>query len=271
MKKQRFPSVLYVDDDPDLCAIVQVALRLLAGLDVRTASSGESAIDLAYEIRPDLIVLDVMMPGLDGPETLKRMRQSALIARIPVIFLTARSQPAEVAQLMESGAIGVITKPFDPLTLGDQVLALWEGAEIVPGVAHPQGAATGVQGVQATVDGLSKTFLRRSVGDVACLREMAGRVSLGDSGALLEIGRMAHSIHGSGAIFGFSDISASGGVLERLVDKFTAETRAPGPMGNPHVLRQLLCCTDEVARAVDAARDIAARRDDVHAHAGRLG
>jgi two-component system, OmpR family, response regulator len=85
-----FQSVLYVDDDPDICSVVQATLCLVPGLNVQTADSGVRAIDLAYELRPDLVLMDVMMPGLDGPSTFKRMRESALLAEMPVIFMTRR-------------------------------------------------------------------------------------------------------------------------------------------------------------------------------------
>src|ERR1700683_5502249 len=124
MSTRDFQSVLYVDDDADICSVVQATLRIVPGLNVQTADSGERAIDLAYELRPDLVLMDVMMPGLDGPSTFKRMRESALLKRIPVIFMTAKVLPAEIAQLLQLGAIGVIVKPFDPLKLYSDWYAL---------------------------------------------------------------------------------------------------------------------------------------------------
>src|SRR5580704_16999912 len=117
MPVRDFQSVLYVDDDPDICSVVRATLRLVPGLYVQTADSGERAIDLAYELRPDLVLMDVMMPGLDGPSTFNRMRESAVLAHIPVIFMTAKALPAEISQFLQLGAIGVIVKPFDPLRL----------------------------------------------------------------------------------------------------------------------------------------------------------
>src|ERR1700723_3410634 len=108
MAAREFQSVLFVDDDSDICSVVQATLRLVPGLDVQTADSGERAIDLAYELRPDLLLMDVMMPGLDGPSTFRRMRESALLSHIPVIFMTAKVLPAEVARFIGLGAIGVI-------------------------------------------------------------------------------------------------------------------------------------------------------------------
>src|SRR6204780_3750865 len=125
MAVRDFQSILYVDDDPDICSVVQATLRIVPGLNVQTADSGQQAIDLAYELRPDLVLMDVMMPGLDCPSTLKLMRQSVLLADIPVIFMTAKVLPAEISQFLQFGAIGVIVKPFDPLKLYGDLSVLW--------------------------------------------------------------------------------------------------------------------------------------------------
>src|ERR1700733_13287666 len=93
MPMRDLQSVLFVDDDSDICSVVRATLRLVPGLDVQTADSGRRAIDLAYELRPDLVLMDVMMPGLDGPSTFKRMRETILLAHIPVIFMTAKVLP----------------------------------------------------------------------------------------------------------------------------------------------------------------------------------
>jgi two-component system OmpR family response regulator len=118
-------SILYVDDEPDIRQIVQFALGLTKGLTVHTGESGERGLELARELRPDLLLLDVMMPGLDGPGTLKRMRSDPTIAHIPVIFMTAKAMAREVALYRKMGAVGVIAKPFDPMRLSEQVLSLW--------------------------------------------------------------------------------------------------------------------------------------------------
>src|ERR1700722_14277333 len=152
MLTRDFQSVLYVDDDPDICSVVQATLRLVPGLNVQTADSGERAIDLAYEFRPALVLMDVMMPGLDGPSTFKRMRESALLADIPIIFMTAKVLPAEISQLLQLGAIGVIVKPFDPLTLYRDLLALWNNGDAACSRTIPCG---GQSNAQLQVDSLT--------------------------------------------------------------------------------------------------------------------
>ena len=126
MDAAQLRTVLYVDDEPDIRQIVQMSLGLAPQLTIHTADSGEDALRLAGELRPDLIMLDVMMPGLDGPSTLQRLRSNPALAPIPVVFMTAKAMPDEVARFRQLGAAGVIPKPFDPMRLAEQVLTLWQ-------------------------------------------------------------------------------------------------------------------------------------------------
>ncbi len=123
-------QVLYVEDDPDIQMIAQMALEVVGGLSLRSCSSGAEALVVAAQddYRPDLILLDVMMPDMDGPATLAELRKLAATASVPVIFMTAKVQAAEVAYYKTLGAIGVIAKPFDPMALAHQVGALWQEA-----------------------------------------------------------------------------------------------------------------------------------------------
>lgn len=116
-------TLLLVDDDP---AIRLIAVRALkrAGFTVRTATDGAEALEAVRAEPPDVILLDWMMPEMDGPEVCRRIKKDPAFAGIPIIFLTARSQQAEVAGGLALGAAGYIVKPFDALTLGDEVRAL---------------------------------------------------------------------------------------------------------------------------------------------------
>jgi two-component system, OmpR family, response regulator len=125
MSAHALTSLLYVDDDPDIREIVEMSLGLDASLRVSSSAGGEHALDTMRSERPDLVVLDVMMPGLDGPAILERMRADPRLAHIPVIFMTAKANPQEVARFRGLSAIGVIAKPFDPMTLGNTVRSLW--------------------------------------------------------------------------------------------------------------------------------------------------
>jgi two-component system, OmpR family, response regulator len=254
MSTRKIQSVLYVDDDPDICEVVQATLCFIAGLNVHTAESGEQAIDLAYEWRPDLVLMDVMMPGLDGPSTLKRMREHALLADIPVIFLTAKVLPAEVAHFLQLGAIGVIGKPFDPLKLCDDVFALWKNVDAARGL---EGILAGQSQVREQVGSLTDSFLQRTRRDVVRLRAIIERARHEDRSVLEEAHRIAHSIHGAGAMFGFPDVSAAAGAIERLVEGVMASTSVTGSTGEPAVIQQLLNCNEQLARELDAAGDTA--------------
>jgi two-component system OmpR family response regulator len=127
MKREDLQTVLYVDDEPDIREVVSLSLSLVSGLTVHTCESGECALQLVPQLRPDMIFLDVMMPGMDGPTTLQQLRAMPDFESIPVVFMTAKAMPQEVARFRELGANSVIAKPFDPLTLGDQVVAIWQG------------------------------------------------------------------------------------------------------------------------------------------------
>jgi len=266
MSTQSCQSILYVDDDPDICVVVQATLCLVAGLDVHTAGSGEQAIDLAFELRPHLILMDVMMPELDGPATFKRMRSSELIGKIPVIFMTAKVLPEEIAYFLQLGAIGVIGKPFDPLKLGEQILALWEGRES----SHEVIAAhTGKSCVQAQVTSLAAGFLERTKNDAIRLNEMLERVRSGDQATLKEFERIAHSIHGAGAMFGFPRLSAAGGAIEQGVGDMLAMRSSSASTLRPAMLH-LLQCTQRLTSEVESVARMA-RADGGERHSRAAG
>jgi len=125
MSARALKSLLYVDDDADIREIVQMSLTLDGEMTVHLSGDGERALSKMRDERPDLVVLDVMMPGMDGPSILARMRADTELAHIPVIFMTAKADAQEVARYRDLSAIGVIAKPFDPMTLSSQVRALW--------------------------------------------------------------------------------------------------------------------------------------------------
>jgi CheY-like chemotaxis protein len=118
------PKILYVDDEDDIREIAEIALGLDPGFDIRSAASGREGLEVAKSFAPDLIMLDVMMPEMDGPSTFAAARADPDLAHVPIVFITARTQTHQVAELMALGARGVIPKPFDPMTLAAQVSRL---------------------------------------------------------------------------------------------------------------------------------------------------
>jgi CheY-like chemotaxis protein len=113
--------ILVVDDEPDIREIVDVSLGLDREIKTRGCASGADALVTAAEWSPSLILLDVMMPFMDGPATLANLRKNPRTAHIPIVFLTARTQADEIAQYTSLGAQGVLSKPFDPMTLAASV------------------------------------------------------------------------------------------------------------------------------------------------------
>jgi CheY-like chemotaxis protein len=123
--KDPLRRILFVEDDPDIRMVGKMALEAIGGFTVLACGSGSEALSRLGEFSPDLILLDVMMPGMDGPATLAAVRDTAIGRELPVVFMTARVQTQEVAAYREMGAEDVIAKPFDPMTLADQVLSVW--------------------------------------------------------------------------------------------------------------------------------------------------
>jgi len=118
--------VLCVEDDPDIRMILEFSLATVGGYEVCCCAEGRSALAQAPQFLPDLVLLDVMMPGLSGPETLVALRALPSMQGVPVVFMTAKAMPDELEQLLSHGATGLIVKPFDPMTLPTDILPYWE-------------------------------------------------------------------------------------------------------------------------------------------------
>lgn len=128
--------ILYVDDEEDIRTVVQLTLETGGDLNVMTAGSAEEALERLANWSPDLILLDVMMPGTDGPTLLTRLRVDPRYRHIPVVFMTAKALPREVDGFKRLGALDVIAKPFDPFTLAASLRALWIRRQKAPGPAQ---------------------------------------------------------------------------------------------------------------------------------------
>jgi CheY-like chemotaxis protein len=113
--------ILHVDDEPDIREVVEISLALDPDVALKSCASGPDALTAAATWKPDVILMDVVMPVVDGPQTLSMLRQSAQTAEIPVVFMTAKAQAREAEHFISLGAAGVIPKPFDPLTLAAAV------------------------------------------------------------------------------------------------------------------------------------------------------
>ena len=118
-------KILDVDDEADIRAITKLALESIGGFNVTSCASGTEAIATVADVAPELIVMDVMMPEMDGPTTFRALQNIPDANQIPVIFMTAKTQKDEIESLMALGAIGVIAKPFDPVQLSKEVERIW--------------------------------------------------------------------------------------------------------------------------------------------------
>jgi CheY-like chemotaxis protein len=119
--------VLYVDDEEMLRTVTKLALSRVGGLEVALCDSGVKAVEAAKAFAPDLVLLDVMMPEMDGPATLHALRADPDTAALPVIFLTAKTHPREIDAFKALGALDVIGKPFEPMGLAQTLQDIWAG------------------------------------------------------------------------------------------------------------------------------------------------
>jgi two-component system OmpR family response regulator len=125
MNTEGLHRVTYVEDDPDIRSITEFALKELGGFELDVCASGPEALDRAPGFNPDLIILDVMMPGMDGIETYKRLRAIPTLAKTPIVFMTAKAMKHETERYRALGAADVIAKPFDPIKLPERVREIW--------------------------------------------------------------------------------------------------------------------------------------------------
>ncbi|MCT6701086.1 response regulator [Rheinheimera sp. 4Y26] len=117
--------VMHVEDDQSIQDVARVALEIVGGYQVCTCGSGQEALDKFSSFAPQLVLLDVMMPGMDGPTTLKQLQQRYDLRQVPVVFMTAKVQASEIESYKALGASDVVVKPFDPMTLSSQIRRIW--------------------------------------------------------------------------------------------------------------------------------------------------
>jgi two-component system, OmpR family, response regulator len=203
-------SIAYVDDEPDLREVVQLALSLMTGATIHCYASGAEALLQLPVLRPDLVLLDVMMPEMDGTEVLRQMREDRVLTTIPVIFMTAKAMPDEVTRLRSLGAIGVIAKPFDPTRLGEEVLAHWQVAT----TTRQAGAAAQITKLSSA---LAARFAHRTLAELPGVRESSAQLCQGSQDSLQQMKRWAHKVRGTAATIGLADVSARAGEIEEFL------------------------------------------------------
>lgn len=218
--------ILHIDDEPDIREVVELSLALDPRFTVRSCASAIEALANAAEWQPDLILCDVMMPVLDGPATLARLRDDPRTARIPVVFMTARAQTRELEHFKSLGAAGVISKPFDPMTLAATMREHLRAAGLLT---------------------LRGGFMLRLQADAEALAQCQADLADADasSAALEQIKTFAHALAGAAGIFGFAEISTVAAELEKVA---SAAPDVDGTLaGVGQALDVLLLCIRHVA------------------------
>jgi len=219
--------ILVVDDEPDVRTVIELTLSRDPDFTIRTCASGKLALSEAATWAPDLIVLDVMMPGMDGPTTLGHLRAAPATAHIPAVFLTARARPAELTHFMSLGALGAIAKPFAPKELRATVKAYLQAAAGVPGAGgerstieprsdssrKPQPEPLMSDAELAAERGEYLTRLQATGTTLAGLRA-ALKQEPTSAAVLDELRTVAHRTAGSACLYGFAEVSAAAAQLE---------------------------------------------------------
>jgi two-component system, OmpR family, response regulator len=195
--------VLFADDEPDARDIIGASLERDPFFVSRGCTSGDEAVAMAIEWRPDLTLLDVTMPETDGPTALAKLKADKRTAPIPIVFVTARAHPRERQRFKELGATGVIAKPFDPMRLAIEL------RRFVP--------------FAGTLSSAREDFLQRLAADAGMLS--ACRAWLSQScaePALMRISAIAHALAGAGGIYGFAGISCESAALSAAARSYLA-------------------------------------------------
>lgn len=205
-------SVLYVDDEQDILDVMKMCLEEIGNLVVHTVTDGKSIVSLVEKTKPDLILLDVMMPEVDGPATLIELRKNKQFDHIPVVFVTAKVQPDDIKIYTEMGAVAVVVKPFDPMEISAQVNAIWDQAV---------SAGDSSDNINEIMRPLIHRFKHDLVDREAKLSEYSETISNRELTEIEinELSSIAHKLAGSGTTFGFPHISQAGKELETCLQK----------------------------------------------------
>ncbi|MGI9412720.1 MAG: response regulator [Hyphomicrobiales bacterium] len=210
--------IMFIDDDADIRTVGLIALETVGGFTVQPCGSGREALESVAAFNPDLILLDVMMPDMDGPATLRALRALPEASEVPVVFFTAKTQRGDIDKLADLGALGVLAKPFDPMTLAAEIGGLWDdrdsGAEAMCKPEPPFEALRTKFRQEAISDMDEIENLGTTLTDVAAVSQT--------NKLLFEMHRLAHKLAGRGGTFGYPDVSKRGAALEAAV----AEIRA---------------------------------------------
>jgi two-component system, OmpR family, response regulator len=239
MTKRALRRILMVEDDPDIHKVTSLLLSEIGSFEVRACESAAEALQAAPAFDPDLILLDVMMPGLDGQGAFAAFRRMAETASTPVIFVTARVQPREIQEYQRLGSLGVIPKPFDPETLAETIQGMWDRYQNARLKEARREELAALRELYAA--GLPER-LRAIEGAAGSLRDIGW-----DDQVVASLYDMAHRLAGSAAIYGFPVVSEAAIRIASLAN--VNGPASPGP-GDSQALLKLVAALSTALRAV---------------------
>lgn len=233
--KRDLRRILCVDDEPDIRELICLTLETLGGYVVENCASGAKALEVATVSKPDLIILDVMMPDLDGPATLSALRSDARTRDIPTVFMTAKRMPSEIARLEALGACAVLPKPFDPQTLCSQLGDIWNAAMQNHAAADSAGPEPTAVASEVAVDAATAALAPRFAARAAELEgQLAALAKYADRAAVEHVRAIAHQLVGTGASFGHPGVSDAAYALEQAAeDALAHDVNMPEQLAEP--------------------------------------
>jgi two-component system, OmpR family, response regulator len=231
-------QILLVEDDPDIQEVAALALTALGGYAVEVCGTAVDALARAPALRPDLILMDVMMPGTDGVGALTALRQLEATASTPVVFMTANVGRQDVSRYQDMGCLGVIPKPFDPTFLPAALEGMWR--------RHISAA---LEVHQREFDMLSQTYMEELSDKVRALQAAAKALSRQgwDRPTVESLYRLAHRMAGSSGVYGLSSLSRAAGILEDRVKRLLDDPSWP-PAVSPGELTTVVKGVRQAAR-----------------------
>jgi len=247
-------KILYADDEPDIREVVMLSLVELGGFAVEAYASGRELLTrVTATALPDLVLLDVMMPGLDGPQTLTALRARQDTRDLPVVFITAKAESHEIERLMQLGAIGTITKPFEPENLARELTRIWERYQKTraPAESVPPMPTTGIADRLAALRaGFIVNLARRQeeIERAAAALTDPSAPPLKIMRAIAMLGALAHKLAGAAGTFGFSEL----GQVARRLSEHCALTQSGGDL-RPDQLGEAIAAVADLRRLAGAA------------------
>jgi CheY-like chemotaxis protein len=236
MRYRPLNRILLVDDDVDILAAATLALDRVGHYTVQPCASAREALEHASSFRPDLILLDVMMPDIDGFGAVRALRQIEATAETAVVFMTTMVQQHEMAQYQELGCLGVVPKPFDPTALPQILERMW-------------GRSRPVESHQGEFEELRRAYLRELPGKIGAMRAAATVLTTEgwDRGTVESLYHLAHRMAGSSGLYRLSALSRSAAALEAVVKRLLSAPAWP-PTASRSELAMMVAAVDRTAR-----------------------